>query len=131
MWIFTCQQHFRIFGNTAVWQSNWMKCNIFTLWSPNLWINKMRKYHYHRQNNKGIVRVYPLRNTTICFHIKIDHNLSSMRFNYCIMILYSSIFPHRESNCQCLSKMVTCIFFHRYRLFKMIMRWNLRAMEAY
>jgi hypothetical protein len=35
----------------------------------------------HKPNNKGIVRVCPLRNITICFHIKINPNLSNKRFS--------------------------------------------------
>ena len=40
-----------------------------------------------KPNNKGINRLCPLPNTTMCFHIKINPNSSSKRFNYCIMIL--------------------------------------------
>ena len=52
--------------------------HFLTLWSGYLRINKMRKCHWHRSNNKGIVGVCPLRNTctTNCFHIKIYQNLS-------------------------------------------------------
>jgi hypothetical protein len=40
----------------------------------------------HKPNNKGIGRVCPLRNTTICFHMKINPSLSSKRFNYFVIV---------------------------------------------
>ena len=40
----------------------------------------------HKPNNKGIVRVCPLPNTTICLHIQINPNLSSKRFNDFVIV---------------------------------------------
>ena len=56
--------------------------------------------------------------------IHVQHNLSSMRFNYGIMILLWSLFrsQRRESIGQFLSKMVTYIFFYRYRFLNIIMQ---------
>jgi hypothetical protein len=75
----------------------------------------------HKSNNKGIVRVCTLRNPTIRFHIKINPNLSSKRFNDFVIVYIP--FPEK-SNGQFLSKIVI-------QLFKMIMRRNLRATEAH
>ena len=47
-----------------------MECFFLTLWSRYLRTNKMRKYHCHRPDNKGIVRVCLLRNAcTRCISI--------------------------------------------------------------
>jgi hypothetical protein len=46
----------------------------------------------HTSNNKGIIRVFLLRNTTICFHIKKNPNLSSKGFNdFVIVYVYCSL----------------------------------------
>ena len=60
----------------------------------------------HKPNNKGIGRVCPLRNTTICLHIQINLNLSSKRFNDFVTVYISfsenqmvSFFLKLLSNC--------------------------------
>ena len=71
------------------------------------------EYIFHQSLINDVCEYSPLRNT-ISFHIDINNNLSSMRFNYRIKILNRLYSASRESNGQFLSKMVTYIFYFRY-----------------
>ena len=67
----------------------------------------MRKYHCHRQNNKGIVRVCPLRNAAVCFRMGISPGLGGERLNDFVIVYVP--FPEKSDG-QFLSRIVVWLF---------------------